>query len=92
MENRRNAEEKLEQLSNRIKEEKMLRAQVSASSSQMSEKVFSLEKELKELNEKIKVESENNLKLKKANAEAVLVSLDLFIFIILISVLFYINA
>ncbi|XP_055942528.1 rho-associated protein kinase 2-like [Argiope bruennichi] len=72
MENRRNAEEKLEQLSNRIKEEKMLRAQVSASSSQMSEKVFNLEKELKELNEKIKVESENNLKLKKANAEALL--------------------
>ncbi|KAF8787928.1 Rho-associated protein kinase 2 like protein [Argiope bruennichi] len=40
--------------------------------SQMSEKVFNLEKELKELNEKIKVESENNLKLKKANAEALL--------------------
>ncbi|GBN00144.1 Rho-associated protein kinase 1, partial [Araneus ventricosus] len=73
MENRRNAEEKLDQLSNRIKEEKMLRAQVSASSSQMSEKVFNLEKELKELNEKIKVESENNLKLKKANAESLLV-------------------
>ncbi|GIX66903.1 rho-associated protein kinase 1 [Caerostris darwini] len=72
MENRRNAEEKLDQLSNRIKEEKMLRAQVSASSSQMSEKVFNLEKEFKELNEKFKVESENNLKLKKSNAEALL--------------------
>ncbi|GFQ82624.1 rho-associated protein kinase 2, partial [Trichonephila clavata] len=72
IENRRNAEEKLDQLSNRIKEEKMLRAQVSASSSQMSEKVFNLEKELKELNEKVKIETDNNLKLKKANAEALL--------------------
>lgn len=78
IENRRKAEAKVQELWTRVEHEQNLRSQVSASSQQMNEKVSSLEKQLRDFNEKIKVESENSAKFKKANAELLLVSFVIF--------------
>lgn len=72
-ENRKKAEAKVQELWTRIEHDQNLRAQLSVSSQQMNDKVSNLEKQIHELNEKIKIESENTLKFKKANTELLLV-------------------
>ncbi|XP_015914615.1 rho-associated protein kinase 2 [Parasteatoda tepidariorum] len=69
VENRKKAESKAEEYWNWIEHEKNLRSQLSTSNHQMNEKASNLEKDLRELNDKLKLEADNNMKLKKSNAE-----------------------
>lgn len=69
LENRRKADAKVQEIWGRLEHEQNLRAQMSASTQQVGEKASSLEKQLRELNEKLKLEAENNMKMKKSNAE-----------------------
>lgn len=64
----------MEELWNQVDHEQSICAQLSASRNQMNEKILSLENQIRDLNEKVKVESENNMKLKKSNAELCVVS------------------
>ena len=66
---KRKAENKVNELWNKIEHEQNLRSQLSHSAQHSSEKINSLEKQLAQASEKIKSESELNVKLKKANAE-----------------------
>ena len=69
VESKRKAENKVNELWNKIEHEQNLRSQLSHSFQHSTEKINSLEKQLSQASEKIKSESELNVKLKKANAE-----------------------
>jgi len=69
IESKRKAENKVNELWNKIEHEQNLRSQLSHSVQHLTEKVNSQEKQLSQASEKIKSESELNVKLKKANAE-----------------------
>ncbi|XP_064486905.1 rho-associated protein kinase 1-like isoform X2 [Ornithodoros turicata] len=68
-EHRRKAEAKLQELWSKLESEQGARAQLLSSSQAASEKAAGLERQLWELNEKLKHEGDTVMKLKKANAE-----------------------
>lgn len=75
VDNRRKAEAKVQELCSHIETEKNVRCQITSSNQQLIDKVASLEKQLQEVREKMKSESESYMKLKKSHAELQLVSL-----------------
>ena len=83
LDNRRKAESKVQELYSHIETEKNIRSQIAMSNQQLNDKISSLEKQLQEIRDKMKIESENSMKLKKSNAELVMVN----IFIVYICVI-----
>lgn len=71
-EHRRKAEIKLQELWSKLECEQQSRSQLASASQVASEKASALEKQLWELNDKLKQEADAALKLKKANAELAL--------------------
>lgn len=82
LDNRRKADAKVQELYSHIETEKNIRSQIAMSNQQLNDKVSSLEKQLQEVREKMKVESENSMKLKKLNAELAMVSMSILIILI----------
>ncbi|XP_022252479.1 rho-associated protein kinase 2-like isoform X2 [Limulus polyphemus] len=69
IESRKKGESKVQELRIKLEQEQGLRAQLSSSSQQASDKVASFDKQIRELNEMLKIETENSMKLKKTNNE-----------------------
>ncbi|XP_076341075.1 rho-associated protein kinase 2-like [Tachypleus tridentatus] len=69
IESRKKGECNIQELRMKVEEEQVLRVQLSSLSQQASDKVASFDKQIRELNEMLKIETENNMKLKKTNHE-----------------------